>query len=223
MPTLFVTGANRGLGLEFARQYRAAGWTVIATCRNPANATALTATGARIDALDVTDLAGIEAVATRLRGMAIDLVVANAGVFDEHAQFGRIDYDEWQHALLVNALAPAKLAEALRPNLIAGQQKRFVAITSQMASIAQSGGGNYAYRSSKAALNMVCRCLASDLRRDHIAVLALSPGWARTDMGGPAAPLSAAQSVSGMRQVIDALSPARSGRFLDYDGRELPW
>lgn len=222
---VLVTGANRGLGFEFARQYQADGWAVTATCRTPDQATALKALGVNVVSLDVRDVASFGAFAESLRGQPLDLLVNNAGIYGERGvaqRFGSVDVASWQDTFLVNTIAPLKLTEALLPNLEEAAAPKAVYISSSMASIAENAGGEYIYRSSKTALNMVVSCLSQDLR-DRVTVAALHPGWVRTDMGGPDAQIEASESISGMRRVIDALGPQDSGAFKGYDGRDIPW
>ena len=135
-----------------------------------------------------------------------------------------MDYEAWNHAFLVNTMAPLKMAQAFASQIARGSQKTIVTISSKMGSIADnSGGGSYIYRSSKAAVNMVVKSLAIDLKPAGITAVVLHPGWVKTDMGGPNALISAAQSVSGMRRVISQLTLADSGKFIAYDGQTVPW
>lgn len=220
MPTLLVTGANRGIGLELARQYAAEGWAVIATAREPGEADDLEATGCEIEALDVADEASVDAFLERLGDRPIDLFINNAGVG------GGMDLsrETWLHTLEVNSVAPALLAQALKPNVAASQQKKMVVITSRMGSIGDNdSGGFWIYRSSKAAVNAAWKSIALDFRGDAIAVAMLHPGWVRTDMGGPNAQIDTETSVAGMRKVIDGLSVENSGEFRAYDGSEIGW
>jgi len=237
MPTALITGANRGLGLELARQYVAEGWTVHACCRRRAQALDLVAlaTAAResvhVHALDVTRFDAVSALARELRGTAIDVLVNAAGLFGPKARaegnpgqvMGSIDYGSWREVLEVNTLAPLKMAEAFLEHVATSGQKRIVSLTSSMGSIAGTGGGYYAYRTSKAALNMVMASLAKDLASRGVIVAVICPGWVRTDMGGPEAPLDKEASIRGVRGVIAGLTRADSGAFLRYDGRRVPW
>lgn len=224
MPTALVTGANRGIGLEFVRQYAGAGWHVIATCRKPDTAAELKAVAGTVEIhrLDVTDAGQIAALAQTLKGRPIDLLINNAGIMG-HGTIGRIDYAAWEEVLRVNTLAPVRIVEALLPNVAASERRQIVALTSRMGSIAESGGGYYAYRSSKAALNAAMHALAADLKGQRITVALFHPGWVKTDMGGPGALVAPRDSVAGMRAVIERLRPADSGRFFNYDGSEIPW
>lgn len=231
MPTLLITGANRGLGLEFVKQYAAAGWRVLACCRTTATASALQAVAdaaqgrVTLHALDVADFAAIDALAQQLHGTPIDLLVNNAGVYlDRHSSFGQTDYDAWAHTLRVNTMAPLKMAEAFIGNLEHGQGKTIATISSKMGSVADNtSGGCYLYRSSKAAVNIVVKSLSLDLAARGIRAVVLNPGWVHTDMGGPNALITADTSVAGMRNVIDRLTAADSGRFIGFDGKEIPW
>lgn len=231
METVLITGANRGLGLEFARQYAAAGWRVQATCRDPDAASALQKLAESeprivIQALDVERRAAIDALAQRLAGEPIDVLINNAGIYGDTAEhrFGNLDYTQWERVFRINTIAPVKLAEAFQPHLRRGRRRLIVAITSLMGSIGDNGsGGSILYRSSKAALNAAMKSLAIDLKPAGIGVLILHPGWVRTDMGGTGAPTLPAESIAGMRRLIDAFEPERSGRFLNFRGEELPW
>jgi NAD(P)-dependent dehydrogenase (short-subunit alcohol dehydrogenase family) len=222
-----ITGANRGLGLEFTRQYAAEGWHVIATCRQPQSAVALAAIpgNVRLEALDVTDFTAIAALADRLGGEPMDLLINNAGVYGpSQVRYDQIDPAVWADVLAVNAISPLVVSAAFVPAVMKGAHRKIVSLTSLMGSIADnSSGGAYYYRSSKAALNAAMRSLAIDLKGQGIIVAVLHPGWVRTDMGGPKAPLDAETSVKGLRRVIAGLNLADSGRFFNYDGRELPW
>ena len=219
MPTVLITGANRGIGLEFARQYTADGWEVIGTARRPDDAVDLKRTGATVEVLDAADPSSIAALAARLAGRPIDVLIANAGVYPQTT-----DLAEWSRAFATNCIGPTLLAEALRPNVATGGLRKMAAITSRMGSIADnSSGGAIAYRSSKAALNAAWHSLAHDLHRDGIAVALLHPGWVQTDMGGRGAMIDTRTSVSGLREVILNLTIERSGAFLNYDGQPLPW
>ncbi len=226
MPTVLITGANRGIGLEFARQYAADGWRVLATCRDPDAAGDLKAIAGDISLhrLDVTDAGRIAALAEELAGEAIDLLINNAGVSGSGGSaFGRIDFGLWEDTMRVNALAPARVTEAFAPHLERGGGKRVVAISSRLGSIKEMGGGSLIYGTSKAALNAAMKTLAGDLRGRSIVVAVLHPGWVATDMGGAGAPTSAQASVAAMRGIIAGLGPADSGGFFGYDGGEIPW
>jgi NAD(P)-dependent dehydrogenase (short-subunit alcohol dehydrogenase family) len=204
---------------------------VIATCRDPGSAPQLrqlaAACGGRIEvvALDVTDLASVRAAAQALAGTAIDVLVNNAGIGSpKNQRLGHLDYAAWARVLDVNTLGPMRATEAFLDHLAAGGDKKLVTITSGMGSIADnSSGGSYAYRSSKAAVNMVVKSLSLDLAPRGITCIVMNPGWVRTDMGGPGGSISPAESVTGMRRVIARLTPADTGKFFNYDGGTYPW
>jgi NAD(P)-dependent dehydrogenase (short-subunit alcohol dehydrogenase family) len=231
MPSTLITGANRGLGLEFARQYVSDRWQVYATCRDPESATELrrlTDDGVdklRILQLDVSNLASVKAAAAKLAGQPIDVLINNAGVMGAQGQIiGNIDYDAWAKVLDANTMGPMRVSEAFVDNVAQSERKTIVALTSGMGSISDNtSGGAFAYRSSKAAINMVMRSLAIDLAPRGITCVVVNPGWVQTDMGGPRATLSPAESVSRLRRLIDRLSPAQSGKFFNHDGREYAW
>lgn len=230
MSTVLITGVNRGLGLEFIKQYAAAGWHVIGTCRDLAAAEAARALAASADnvslyALDVTDAAAINALAKQLKGTAIDVLLLNAGVMGtESLALGKLDAADFQQVLNVNVVAPAMLLQAFREHVAASELKIMVGMSSILGSVGgNSDGSLYGYRSSKAALNAVMRSASCDLRGDGITAIAMHPGWVITDMGGAGAMITTDVSIAGMIKVIAGLTPADSGRFLTYNGEELPW
>lgn len=231
MATILITGANRGLGLEFCKQYAQDGWDVLACCREPKNAVDLTQLAAQFSnisllSLDVSDLTQIDVLAKQLDGTAIDVLLSNAGVYGDVAGhgFGKLDYAQWQKTMTINVFAPVKLTEAFLPHLQRGTQKKVVAMSSLMGSMADNGsGGSILYRSSKAALNAAMKSIAIDNRQKEIAVLILHPGWVKTDMGGSNAPMEIPDSVQKMRDTIANFTLAQSGEFLRYDGATLPW
>ena len=222
MPTILITGANRGLGLEFARQYAAAGWRVLATVRDPLSGRAVSDAGAEVYVADVADIASLRRLKTTLAGIGLDIVLNNAGVYGQNQDFGAVDADAFLRVMRVNALAPLQVAE-----LFADQVPRggiIAALSSKMGSVAENGsGGFYAYRASKAALNMVVKSLSLDLKDRGVVVVALSPGWVRTDMGGANAPLQPSQAVAGMKAVLDQVNLNDSGKFFHFDGGEVAW
>ena len=231
MSTVLITGANRGLGLEFSRQYAESGWNVLACCRKPEAAHALNALAARhgniqVHALDVGDFTQIDALASQLADQSIDVLLANAGIYGDSADtgFGALDYQQWSRTLLINAQAPVKLAEAFLPHLLRGKLRLIVPITSQMGSMGDNrGGGSLMYRSSKAALNAAMKTLAIDLKPQGIGVLILHPGWVQTDMGGVQAPTTVTESIAGMIGIIRNFTLEDAGRFVNFKGMELPW
>lgn len=223
-PVILITGANRGLGLEFARQYSDAGWQVIGTARKPGNATDLSDIGARVVQLDVTDADSVAGMAAELEGQPIDLLINNAGVLDRNSALPDVDMGMVEWILDVNVLGPMRVTQALLPNLSAGSRKTVINISSGMGSLAQNeSGGLYGYRESKAALNMFTLSLANEFREDGFIVVAMNPGWVQTDMGGENAALTPQQSVSGVRSVIESLTPEDSGTFRVHNGGQDPW
>ncbi|MBY6213170.1 SDR family oxidoreductase [Microbulbifer agarilyticus] len=228
--TILITGCNRGIGLEMARQFAKDGWKVIATCRNPSAAWELSElnesyANLEVHTLDVTDYAQLADLARSLQGRPVDILVSNAGYYGpKGVTFGHVDVDEWRRVLEINTIAPYKLAEALYPNLEAGQNKVVGILSSKVGSIAdnQSGGG-YMYRSSKTALNQVVKSLAIDLKEQGIKVVALHPGWVKTEMGGPNALISTEESVTGIKSLLLNASAESSGQFFNYDGCVIPW
>ncbi|MSP84175.1 MAG: SDR family oxidoreductase [Alphaproteobacteria bacterium] len=228
MPTVLITGANRGLGLEFVKQYADAGWLVHACCRDPAKAKALAKlTGAAtiLHELDVANARHVLGLARTLRSEAIDVLINNAGVYGGEAQtFGKLDGTSWDETLRINALGPLLVSQALVDHVARGGRKIIACVTSKMGSMADNtSGGAYVYRASKAALNAVGVSLARDLAAKGITVLLFHPGWVQTDMGGKSAPVKPKDSIAGMRRVIDAATAKDSGRFLNYDGGALSW
>ncbi|MDD5460505.1 MAG: SDR family oxidoreductase [Methylococcales bacterium] len=226
MATVLITGANRGLGLEFCKQYAAEGWQVLACCRNPETADKLNEIPkVQVFQLDVSDFSQIDHLAAKLQDTPIDVLINNAGIYGgPHHGFGQLDYAAWTHTLIINTQAPVKMAEAFLQHLNRGNKKLLASISSQMGSIADnSSGGSILYRTSKAALNAAMKSIAIDLKEQKIGVVVLHPGWVKTDMGGPGALIEARESVKGMRQVIERFTPDQSGSFLKYDGCTLPW
>ena len=231
MPSALITGSNRGLGFEFARQYLAEGWRVHAACRDPNSAGELRrlvdASGhkARILTLDVTDQASVQAAAAELDGQAIDLLLNNAGIIGAGSQkIGNIDYEGWAKVLDANTMGPMRVSEAFVEHVARSKRKLIVILTSGMGSLADNTSGGYiAYRSSKAAVNMVMRSLAIDLAPRGITCVVVNPGWVQTDMGGAHATLTPAESVTALRRLIETLGTEQSGKFFNYDGREYAW
>ena len=231
MTTVLITGANRGLGLEFCRQYAADGQSVIACCRQPEQASDLNNlarqyAAIQVEALDVADFDQIDALSQKLSGYSIDVLINNAGVYGDlqSGGFGQLDYQAWITSLLVNTQAPVKMVEAFLPQIRRSDKKLIVNISSLMGSIADnSGGGSILYRSSKAALNAAMKSLAIDLKNQSVGVLIFHPGWVKTDMGGPNALINTEQSIAGMRTLIENFSLDQSGCFVKYDGTTMPW
>ena len=227
MPTVLITGANRGLGLEFVRQYASDSWRILATCRNPELVDELMQiTGdIMILPLDVTSFSAIDATSQILREEKIDILINNAGIYDpEKKGLGKTNFDDWAKMLRVNALAPLKIIESFMPQVISSDKKIIVSISSLLGSIsANDSGGQYAYRSSKAALNAINKSLSVDLVGTGAISIVISPGWVRTDMGGPEATVGPVESVAGIRTVIKSLKPRDSGTFFNFDGSNINW
>ncbi len=229
MASILITGANRGIGLEFTKQYLARGETVIATCRNPQTATELRELADQhseltVLTLDVSDAASLSSFAPQLGQTAIDIFINNAGVYGPRTGFGDLSEPEWAEVFRVNASAPLVLTQIVIDNLRAGNLKKMAFLTSKMGSIGDNqGGGSYIYRSSKAALNAAVKSLSIDLADEGFLVGLLHPGWVRTDMGGPNGLIDAPTSVVGLTKVIDELGPSNTGNFFNYDGNIIPW
>jgi NAD(P)-dependent dehydrogenase (short-subunit alcohol dehydrogenase family) len=218
MAAVLITGANRGIGLEFARQYAHDGWEVIATARQ--SSPELNDVGARVEPVDLSDPEAVAAFAIKIdRGL--DLFIANAGTNHPMNTDGPQNARDWQAMTMVNVIAPFQLGHALLPRMADGG--KMVAISSGMGSIGDNGGGWVPYRTSKAALNMAWSCLALEAKSRAVACVLLSPGWVKTRMGGAGAEITSQQSVGDMRALIDRVTIADTGKFLRRDGSELPW
>ena len=230
MPSVLITGASRGIGLEFTRQYGAEGWRVLATCRDPAAAPELDAIAQASDgrvsvhALDVRDRAGVVNFAAELAGEPLDVLLNNAGAMGPRPQgLGQVDDADWAEVLDINIMGPFRMAEAFVDNVAAGERKLIVTLSSRMGSMAENTGASYIYRSSKAGVNAVVTSLAIDLAERGIVSMCFHPGWVQTDMGGASAAITPQESVTGMRRVIDGLGPKDNGRFYNYDGSPIAW
>jgi NAD(P)-dependent dehydrogenase (short-subunit alcohol dehydrogenase family) len=224
MPTVLITGANRGIGLELARAYAADGWSVIGACRNPGAATDLAAIdGVELCPLDVNDANSIAAMAERYKGRPVDVLLNNAGIIGGRGMLAEIDYAAWADTMETNLFGPIRIAEAMKDNVLSSDRKQMAFISSKMGSLAECTGGSYIYRSSKAALNMAVKCLSLEFVGNGLTAVMFHPGHVRTDMGGASAPVLPVESATGIKSVIDGLSPSDNGRFFNYDGTELPW
>ncbi|RED52543.1 SDR family oxidoreductase [Aestuariispira insulae] len=225
MPTILITGANRGIGQALATSYQAAGWKVYAARRYGG---AVVPEGTHPVRLDVGDEHSIKALKDQLGDEPIDVLWNNAGVFlDKGKDLAKLPDEDWLESFRVNCVAPIRLAEMLIDN-VAASDRRVMAFTStKMASLARYGQGSIAYRSSKTALNMAVRCLSHDVAPRGISCIMLHPGWVKTDMGGEAADIDVETSVSGMRKTVDQAGPGQqadyNGRFFDYDGSAIDW
>lgn len=223
---MIVTGASRGIGLEMCRVLATRGDRVIATARatTPALAELASAHGVEVMELEVTDAGSINALAKRLSGRPIDALINNAGVSSTAKSITELTMEELQRVFAINASAPMLVAAALLPNLRLGARKVVMNISSQLASIANNkGGSTYPYRASKTALNQLTVCMANELRADGFCCVCVHPGWVKTDMGGPNAPLLPPESAGYLIRLLDGLTPAKSGAFLNYDGAAMPW
>lgn len=226
MKTVLITGANRGLGLEFAKQYFADGWKVIACCRKPEDASELASVGVTIRKLDLSDLDSIDAFAESIQGMSIDLLINNAGLHDrsKEAGFSGIETDRWLEGFKVNAMAPVLLTRALIDNLSASKCPVAATIGSQAGCLTlYDTGGLYLYRTSKAAAHSAAVILSNDLRTLGIPYVCLRPGHTKTDMGGSDAPYEIDESVRMMRNVLDQVNMSQTGYFIDRTGEGIPW
>ena len=224
MPTILITGANRGIGLESARQFAADGWNVLACCRNIETANDLASlSGVTVYALDVTDIASVDRLAQQITD-PIDVLLNNAGQsLRPSLEFGSMDYDRWADLFAVNTLAPFKMIEAFYDHLRQSERRLVANVSSLMGSIADTGSGFVPYRTTKAALNMVTKALSGNLASDKIAVFSIHPGWVRTDMGGPSATVSPQDSAAGIKKVIEGADADASGQFFNWTGETLPW
>jgi NAD(P)-dependent dehydrogenase (short-subunit alcohol dehydrogenase family) len=218
MPKVLITGANRGIGLEFARQYSQDGWDVIATARE--SSSELDALGVRVEPLDLSDADAVAAFPAKAGG-SLDLFIANAGTNQPMNTEGADNGRKWQAMMMINAIAPFQLGEALLPRMADGG--KMVALSSGMGSIAENSGGWIPYRTSKAALNMAWSCLALEARQRGVACVLFSPGWVKTRMGGAGAEITTQESVSAMRAHIERLTIDDTGKFMRRNGSELPW
>ena len=218
MPSVLITGANRGIGLEFARQYSQDGWDVVATVRE--SSAELDSLKVPVEQLDMRDLEAVERFGRSIE--SLDLLVANAGTYGPKSVSNAQDGEEWAETFKVNTIAPFLLAQVVLPKVAASGGK-LIAISTRMGSIADNTSGSFiAYRSSKSALNSAWRSLAIDNRGKIIAAV-VHPGWVQTRMGGPSAPLEPEESVANLRRLIESLGAEQSGRFFSHDGSELPW
>lgn len=232
MPSILITGSNRGLGLEWVRQYAEQGWRVYATCRHPLEAPELQALAVQnrqvtVHRLDVTRPEEINALCVELRKEPIDVLVNNAGVYLEKyrdVELNKICYDQWLYTFQVNTLGAVRMTRAFCEHVVRSEKKLVVVISTHMASIADiAAPGAYYYRSTKAALNAVMEGITFELKPRGVGVLLLHPGWVQTRMGGEGTSLMPPESVAGMRSLVDTFTLDRSGRFFRYDSIEMPW
>ncbi len=219
-----ITGVNRGIGLEFARQLAARGDTVLGTAREPETAAEAAKVVSRLIRLDVTDPAALAALGAALGDAPIDVLINNAGVSSSSKTLADCTAQELQRVFMVNSTAPILVAQAALDLIARGKRRLIVNVTSQLGSIStNTGGSSYAYRASKAALNMLTRSMANELGPRGFICVALHPGWVRTDMGGANAPLVPARAVAALLRLVDRFDASDNGRFLNFDGATLPW
>jgi NAD(P)-dependent dehydrogenase (short-subunit alcohol dehydrogenase family) len=226
MTVILITGANRGLGLEFVRQYQDEGITIHACCRDPENAAELNALAAAsggsttVHRMEVTDPSQVRAVAEALNGVAIDTTIDAP----EEGAFGSVDYGAWEEVMRVNVLAPFSICEAFVEHVAASDEKLMFFLSTHMGSITElADGGFYPYRSSKSALNLIVKGLSIDLADRGIRTLAMHPGWVKTDMGSQAAAVEIPDSIAGMRSVIAGYKAPRTAEFINYDNTPIQW
>lgn len=226
-----ITGSNRGIGLELVRAYLSRpDWHIHACCREPERADALRELVTKhlgrltLHKLDVTHQPSLDAMAARLGGQGIDLLINNAGVLGgSHQALGDMDFDGWAEVFAINSMAPMRVSQTLLPHLRASGTAKIVTISSQLGAMSYQSKGRYAYRSSKAAVNMVMKQMALDLKADGIACILFHPGWVQTDMGGAEADITPEASATSIADVIDRLSLADSGTFLNWTGVPHAW
>jgi NAD(P)-dependent dehydrogenase (short-subunit alcohol dehydrogenase family) len=233
-PVVLITGSNRGIGLEFVRQYAEKGWTVIATARDPATATELAALAAKhrnvaVERFDVADAAQLQALVAKYRGRPIDVLVNNAGWLGEREQqsLDNLDYATFEEVMRVNTYAPLAISRAFLDNVVASSQKKIVTITSGLSSQTNTtrGGGLYFYRISKAGVNMAMRTLQAEVRAKGVKVGILAPGMVDTRLlrasGYPVAGITPEKSVTGVIRNIENLT--QDAQIVLYDGSIVPW
>ena len=233
MSRVLITGANRGLGLEFARQYATDGWDVIATARNPKHSETLEELAKNktvsVLSLDVTSNESTRQLVKALSGKPVDLLILNSAIYTRDGnKLGELNFADWRESFETNVLGAIRVAEALIENIAASERKQIAAISTGMGSLQTLGatfefGPAYQYRTSKAALNMAMSILAKEVEPRGISVVIFSPGWVKTDMGGANAALTPKQSISGMRKVLARHPMELTGKFLSYDGSKWPW
>ena len=228
MSTVFITGANRGLGLEFVKEFTEKKYEVIATCRNLKSSDDLSNfaeknSSVQLHQLDVSNTNDIQELANQLKNTPIDILINNAGIY-RSGIFSSVNKDSWIESFITNTIGPYEVIENFLTNVMQGHEKKVVSITSKMGSIDDNtSGGSYIYRSSKTALNSMMRSLTHDLKSHNIATMTLHPGWVRTDMGGPGGWIDVIESVSGMIQQIENLSIQNTGQYIDYAGKLIKW
>ncbi len=232
MSNILITGSNRGIGLEWVRQYAEQGHRIFATCRHPREAHELrsladTHHGVSLHRLDVTRVDEINAVSVELMNEPIDILISNAGIYLEKYRdvgLNRLNYEDWVSTFRVNTLGPVRLVEAFLEHVARSRERKVVVTSTHMASIADiAAPGAYYYRSTKAALNAVMEGITHELSQRDVGLFLVHPGPVQTRMGGPDSDLSPKQSVECMRILVEQFSMQSTGRFFRYDGVEMPW
>ena len=225
MKNILITGANRGIGLKFA-EILSANNNIYATARDITNADDLKKFDhTELLELDLLNKDSIKSFCSELKDIPLDMIINNAGIFqDEQMEETILDPELWLDEIMINAIGPIVLSQKLKENIMSGNDKKIIFISSQMGSIDDNySGGYYFYRTSKSALNSAAKSLSIDWKADGISVLMLHPGWVRTDMGGSNAKLDIDTSVSKMLDVINSLDMGKTGTFLNYEGKKLEW
>ncbi len=218
-----ITGANRGIGLELARQLKEARNIVIGTARDPSDAGELAEIADRVEPLDVSDGESCAALGEALKHVPIDVLVNNAGQSPEHGGLADVDPESLDAHLSVNAVGAVRVTRALLPSMRAASEKKIVNMSSELGSIADCSGGFYAYRMGKAALNMFTATLASELAGEGFTVVSMHPGWVKTRMGGPSAPVEIVDSARGLIDGITHMTRENNGGYFDYTGAAMRW
>lgn len=227
MERILITGANRGIGLELVRQYAAKGASVVATCRDAGSADALNAIAESADVtvieVEVTDTSSVDHLRQALHGKPLDVLINNAGIAGGPQSTAEMDYAAWADTFAVNTMAPFRVFNTLKRNLLMTDRPRAVTVSSTLGALHDTARMGYAYQTSKAAVNKLMQVLAGEVADDNIIAVPVHPGWVRTDMGGPNADISVEESAAGLIALIDGLTMAQSGKFWNWDGRELDW
>jgi len=231
MTSILITGAARGIGYQLARQYAEAGDRVYATTRDPGKAQQLNALAAAssgcltVHRMDVGDAASVKACAAEIDGAPIDVLINNAGVWGglETQTFANMDYDNWAYEFNVMAMGPFRVIQEFLPNVLAGEQRKIVTMSSQVAAHVYDHVIGYSYASAKAAVNRLMTALATELKDQGVIVVPMHPGWVKTEMAGDVADIEPAESAKGVRQVISTMTLADSGKFLKWTGDIHPW